>query len=154
MTKCAELDITPYLVKESQRPNFLPKHVKAMEFIRFETLVYDFAQNASEDYNGGYWDFVELPEVVNGQNLFFMFPKTSNPKKEFNCSHAENYYEGKMSDLAFGVACTLFALNTLAWAWAGKNNEHSRYYADQFHALKYWALDHIPDGIEVHRILD
>lgn len=154
MAKCAEFDVTPCIVKEQHRPNFLPKHVKAMEFIKFENLVYDFAQGASEDYKGAYWEFVELPIVVMGSKLFFMYPRTSKPEKVFNCQCAENYYDGKMSDLAFGAACTLYALNTLAWAWNGKNNEHSQYYSNQFHALKCWALDHIPDGIEVHRILD
>lgn len=153
--QATKFDIEPFIIKsEAARMEFLPRHVKGGGYIAFETAVYDFAQKSTADYKGGFWQFVELPYVVQGTKLFFMFPCSSNPQKVFHCTNPDNYYDGEMSDLAFGAACTLAVLNALAWAWNGKNREYSLFYSEHFHALKNWVLDNIPDGIEVHKILD
>ncbi len=126
-------------VADNRRSNFLHK-MTGNQFLRFEGLAYNLADNFSENYNGGYWDFYALD---NGG--FFM---ALDKKDTYRFVNAMNYTDIELDGVAFGAVITLFALGILA--------ERSQFVADKYYLLRD-AISNIFDketASKIYRAID
>lgn len=119
--------IAEAVLGEQQRKEFLTKHAGEF-FLHFEHYVYSLMDRASNDYGGGFWTFFELS---NGG--FYMRPDQPH---EFFMTWEDNFFEGKMSADAAGVAVTLMALNHYSFKPEGE------VFGEHFHRLRDFALQH------------
>ena len=115
---------------ERYRMNFLPK-MCGNSFLMFETALYNIAGSLSDNYNGGYWEFVQLKDVQNG---FYCFPDDD----AFECANNMNYASGFLDGRLFGVLVSLLALNSLAWKTKGIQQER---FVNTFHGVKDKIFD-------------
>ena len=115
-------------VEESQRLMTLPRHF-GNRLLTFEGAVYDFMRRFSPDYRGGFWDFIEL-----SNNGFYMSPEHEGT---FRFSVDTNGYEGEMSPDAAGITVCLFAYSHLSFRYC-----EDEVFADHFHRLREFAMDH------------
>ena len=115
-------------VDDAQRIHTLPRHF-GNRLLTFEGAVYDFMRRFSLDYRGGFWDFIELS---NGG--FYMAPQHEGT---FRFSVDTNGYEGEMSPDAAGIAVCLFAYSHLSFRYS-----EDQIFADHFHQLREFAMDH------------
>lgn len=93
--------MTPILVTESARLNFLPK-LFGNDYLISEILVYRIMETLTPAYNGGFWDFYNLP---NGSG--FMVPNMEGP---LSISWDGNGYEGTVSIKVAGIIATAHVL--------------------------------------------
>lgn len=127
-----------HIVAEDDRLDFLPeKFQNQLLLLNFDNYVFQFAEKLCREYNGGYWEFVELP---NG--AFFSYPDFDGFK---DCSCADNYAEGSLNGRLLGMICTLLALNHLTWA-IYKTNVKAADIAEEL----YFKLRGYIYGDEVH----
>lgn len=110
------------------RASTLPKRFPAM-FLVYESLVYRYLELFSNDYHGGYWEFVELS---NGG--FYMSLKSP---KTFRLYVASNGFEGELSADAASVVVNLFAQCHLV------NQHELDGLIDMYHALRDYACEHV-----------
>ena len=100
------------IVPESRRMTFLPKHFgKAM--MRVESRVYVYAEQALEDYSGGYWDFIEAEGDAGYMrpNVLKSNDKMLDPSKHrWRCTDFCNW-GGELSLDAIGLLLTTLAVN-------------------------------------------
>ena len=114
-------------VAEHQRLQTLPEHF-GRRMMQVEALVYQYMRELSRTYRGGYWHFYDLS---NGG--FYMAPSDDAQV----LIHVEgNDYEGSLSADAAGIVVSLFALCQLSAQY------QSRTFADHYHWLRDFALDH------------
>lgn len=100
-----------------------------------EAAIFDLAENTSEEYDGGCWNFV----ANDDGDLGFWYP-TDKDTYAVSC---ENYYENKAMDArAFGAALTLVTINQLIWSLYHLGNQAaSQVLSDKWHALRNWIFD-------------
>jgi hypothetical protein len=125
--------ITAGKVPESKRANLLYLAF-GKACVRFERLVYLFADQLCSEYTGGFWEFYLLS---NG--AFYM-----TPPDDMEVS-AANGFTGRMSADAVGIVVSLYAASALA--------EQSDRGIDAFHRLREFALDH-PESSAIFRAID
>jgi len=106
----------------------------------FELHVFCMASELSSGYRGGEWDFFSLS---NGGA--YMAPSDQEP---LFCKWDGNYFSGKLGADAFGIVCSLFALNVLLWRV--KDNDAL---IDMFHNLRAFAMEH-PEATQIFRAID
>lgn len=96
-------------VAKKDRLNFLPKMFENQPALLmfFENIVFNQARKLCPEYDGAYWEFVELD---NG--AFFIYPDFGGTKP---CSCAENWAKGELDGRTLGIICTMLALNHLTW---------------------------------------
>lgn len=150
--------ITATEVAETHRMTFLPGHLpwpantlpnlavaRTQDglYLRFEQLVYALTDHHSPDYNGGYWKYYQLS---NGG--WFICP----PAGEYAVQNPENFYDGRMSGEALGIAICMIALSRLAFAAVGRETVAEKL-SEDFHRLRDFALDHAEAG-EIMRFTD
>ena len=131
-------NITKKLYPESKRMEFLPKFV-GKKFMKYETMIYEYLDCASEDYNGGFWEFYTLS---NGG--FYMAVES---EKRFRMEWPDNYYEGEMSADAASIGVNLFVQNAFAWEVDAER------FTDAFHQLRDYAAEHA-EAPEIFRFID
>ncbi|MDC5711138.1 antirestriction protein [Vibrio europaeus] len=106
--------ITPSILNQEQRLNFFPSITK--QYIHFESAIYHFFRLFCGDYDGGFWEFVELD---NGGK--FLFPKG---EKTWNISNPYNHASFELSAEAAGVCITLVTYSFYAMtAWEKGDQE-------------------------------
>ena len=105
--------------------------------LSLEPLVYTFAGNLSNNYNGGYWEFYTLS---NGG--FYMAPDSDKP---FNVC-CENGYEGTLSADAFGITCCLYAYSHLSFT--------DEVFIDHYYWLREYMLDSHPEAEAILKAID
>ena len=93
-----------------------------------ENVVCNYARKLSDDYDSGYWEFVDLGKH-SLTNTFFMYPD----KEVYFCVNVDNYAEGYLSGELFGLIVSLFAINTMAFKMQGELREH---FVNLFHETK------------------
>jgi hypothetical protein len=72
--------------------------------LKIEPTIYHMADELSQDYHGGYWQFWRL------SNLGFYMAPTYPATFEVQ---AQNGYQGTLSADAFGIICCLYAYSRL-----------------------------------------
>lgn len=133
------------VVPDSERMSFLP-WLAGIAFAPFENSVYSWADNLSENYDGGFWEFVRCEN-----NTGYLVPTS---RETFRVNVAGNGFEGEMTAGAFGIVVTLFALNALSFAMHDKGDfKLSELFADRYHALLEFADQH-PESSSIFGAID
>ena len=125
-------------VDDSERIRALPRYF-GIRMTTFEGAVYDFMHRFAPDYRGGFWQFYELS---NGG--FYMAPD----RESYRFCVDTNGYEGVLSADAAGIAVCLFACSHLSF-----HDRGSDLFAERFHQLREFALDH-PESAEIFAAID
>lgn len=112
----------------------LPKKFPGI-FLVFESLVYRYLEVFSDDYKGGYWEFVDL------SNSGFYMSLNSNAR--FYLSIASNGFEGEMTADAASLVVNMFAIGQLA------NQHKTDHLIELYHLLREFVGEHP----EANRIL-
>jgi hypothetical protein len=97
-------------------------------------LIHTAVKN-SDEYRGGSWAFVTNDDGTLG--FWHPLDQASYPVA------CENYYDNlEMDAKSFGAACTLIAINRIAWAMHERGEPAlSRTASDLYHALRNWIFD-------------
>jgi antirestriction protein len=130
--------ITATLVPDNRRLDFLPLHFGERAMIKFETSVYGWMGNLCPNYNGGYWNYMELS---NGGA--FMCPSGVD---QFEFKVDGNGFDATVSAEVAGIISTAFALNGLLWQGYDSLNE-------KYEQLLQFISDH-PERATIRRALD
>ena len=125
-------------VPEAARRNFLFNHLK-MRSLAFESWVFTFAQNFSDQYSGGLWTFYELD---NGG--IYLAPAE---QRTWDVLVATNGFTGKLSSDAFGVMVSLFALNFIVCETPTDD------LIDKYYLLRDFACEH-PENVAIMGAID
>jgi len=136
-------------VTGAARLRFLPRLFR-QAYLAGEATVYDVAARLSADYCGGGWIFVEAD---NGGA--YLHPDT---EESYTVSVNSNGYGGTLSAQAFGIVCTLMALNHLTWRAHERRKdtgmaELMTHLVNAQERLKDLAAEHA-DGGKIYRAID
>jgi len=101
--------------------------------MRLEPTVYHFTSLLSEDYKGGYWEFLTL-----SNKGFYMAPQSETPYAV--C--CPNGYEGELSPDALGIVACLYAYSHLSFG----DGPFADACAQHYHWLREYALEHAEAG--------
>lgn len=129
-------------VAEKDRSNFLPKMFQNQPtlLMLFENIAFRQAHKLCPEYDGGYWEFVELD---NG--AFFIYPDFGGT---VDCSCAENWAEGELDGRVLGIICTMLALNHLTWLLFEDNSKAAEIANKLYFSLQDWIYrDETGDAI-------
>lgn len=99
--------ITTTIVPDDRRSEFLPRHFGERSMLMLEASVYAWMARLCPQYDGGFWNFVELS---NGGA--FMVP-TGRDRHEMHVDG--NGFEGVVDAEVAGIVATLFALDAMLW---------------------------------------
>ena len=114
------------VVPGDERLQFLPR-VFGRRFMQGESAVFDWMRRLCPDYNGGFWDFIDLS---NGG--FYLRLVTDKPLT----IHVDgNGFSGELSADAASIVVCLFAINELMFDGAHQLE-------DPYYALKDFGLQH------------
>lgn len=127
-------------VADANRLSFLPFYFGGAMLLA-EACVFKLAEQQSEDYRGGLWDFYEL---TNGG--CYMAP--SGPER-LRVKVRTNEYEGEMSRDAAGIVWTMFACSHLAFRFEAA----AELLSTRYHQLREFALEH-PEAREIMAAVD
>jgi hypothetical protein len=114
-------------IPDDERLQILSRHF-GRHMLTVEYAVYAFMRKLSNQYTGGYWNYLELS---NGG--FYMAPTHETP---FSVCIDTNGFEGQMSADAAGITACLFALSHLSF-----QIQHESI-ANHFHLLRAYVLEH------------
>ena len=123
----AATPITASRVPGHQRLQFLPRHFGRF-MLHVEQRIYDQMGELAPAYDGGTWEYWDLS---NGG--CYLMP----PVQEYRLAQPSNYFEGTVSAQAAGIIVTLYVMSHLSFAYP-----RERLFADHFHSLRTFALDH------------
>jgi len=139
--------VTATHVPGPQRMTFLPQFFGKF-FMQGEQLLFNWADRLSPQYSGGFWNFYTLS---NGG--FFAAPHMGVEKVEVRQNL--NGYEGSMSEQAFGVVVTLFALNHLIMSLYEKQADEDLIdqLSERYHLLHDF-IGTLPDASEIYSAID
>jgi hypothetical protein len=137
LTPAREIQATE--IPAGLRLRFLPRLVGQRYMLRFEGMLFDWAGRLCPAYNGGYWNFYELS---NGGG--YAVPRMG---ALVSVSVDGNGFDGSVTQDAFGVIVSLFALNDLA------ARTHDDKVIDLYHALRAFASEHA-EAAEIFRAID
>jgi len=118
----------------------------------FESALFSLASRLSKDYNGGSWKFVRVAETDEGRSLehpaIFMYPDVEEGTV-FHVVNADNYFEGDLDPITFGIGVTLMSLSAASFVDRTKRS------ATAFHALYDWLVK-VEDYVDpqLYRLID
>jgi hypothetical protein len=140
-TETTQTIVTRELVPEDQRLAVTEKFFGSLFPLELEPFIYGVADRLAEDYKGGYWDFFTL-----SNSSFYMTPSDDRTYYAI----CDNFYEGNLSSDAFGLTSCLYAYSHLSFAGTAS---FSHTYADMYHKLRQFMLDH-PDAQKILASID
>lgn len=114
------------VVPGDERMRFLPR-VFGRRFMQGEAAVFNWMRRLCRQYDGGYWDFIDLS---NGG--FYLRLVSEKPVALFVDG---NGFEGELSADAASIVVCMFAINALMF-----NGAHEL--EDAYYALREYALQH------------
>ncbi|EDS6807017.1 antirestriction protein [Salmonella enterica subsp. enterica serovar Legon] len=79
-----------------------------------EQMAINFMRKHCEGYDGGYWNYYEIPRGITGcitHPTGYITP----PEGTYRLEIPGNYFNAEVSADAAGIITTLFVLNQLAW---------------------------------------
>jgi len=123
------MSITATIVPENMRLSMFPKYFQ--NYVGVENAIYDMARSLSQDYDGGYWEFVVL-----SNNGFFIMPS----KKMYHVINGMNWSEEDMDEEAFGLTCTIMVMSH--YSFQVKNDTELESVVKNYDALREYAYDH------------
>lgn len=126
------------VVPHSKRLSFLPRKLPKA-YMHFERYVYQFASALIKEYDGGFWEFLELS---NGG--FYIRPSGYEKVTIFVPG---NHFEGRVSADAAGVIVCMFALCYIA------EDSEDNGVIELYFALKSFINDH-PEMSLIRRAID
>ena len=129
------------IVKESNRLNFIPKHLGIFGVQHFENLVYAITEKNDKNYNGGYWEFAEVGDG------FFMYPS----EERMYSAHSDYSICDTLDNIAFGMLVSFLALDQMMWELHRRGKDTDKI-INQWHALKNMLLDY--DAEQLYPIID
>ena len=132
--------ITATLVPETKRLDTADQHFGIRYPLVVEPMVYQFAEQLAETYNGGFWRFLRLS---NGG--FYMAPNLDEAFKII----ADNGYVGNMTADALGITACLYAFSNLSFN-EGKFGENC---GRHYHWLFDFAMQH-PEAAAIRAAID
>ena len=97
-----------HLITDNKRMGWVPSWLPRA-FLPFEIAVYNLANDYCADYRGGYWEFAE----DDATQARFMFPHSDQPT--LHVINPDNYFEGDLTPLEFGMGVCLIALSHLSF---------------------------------------
>jgi hypothetical protein len=117
--------------------------------VRFEQTVLALARQLASEYQGGYWEFMEVKEGVVfeeecGQEGAVFLGLKGN--EEFEISNQNSQSMTKMDGFGFGLYITFLAVNDLMWKFQGEEK-----FITYYHALKNVIIDY---DIELYSLID
>jgi len=115
---------------DNQQRLAVPYEIYGLNFVRVESVIFDFAARLCRDYDGAFWRFML---VSNG--AFYACP-AENKLFTVRC---ENGFEGTMSADAFGLTCVLYSTSHLSFDGSGKLAQAC---GEQHHLLRDWMAQH------------
>jgi hypothetical protein len=121
--------IVPERLRPTFIPNLLANNLKAL--LNFENLIYQFMNKFTEEYNGGYWEFVTFE---NGAKAMIL-----NYEKVVPCNHEENYFSGEMSFRSLSLACNLMVCSHMSFMTFGQTQENL---GNNYHLLRDVSFEH------------
>lgn len=125
------------VVPGDERMRFLPR-VFGRRFMQGEATIFTWMRRLCADYNGGYWDFVDLS---NGG--FYLRLVTDKPLKLYV---EGNGFDGEFSADAASIVVCMFAINELMFDGAHELD-------DAYYALRDYAIQH-PECRSILRAID
>lgn len=109
------------LIPNNKREYFYPQLTAGnlRDMMALENFFYNRMTRSSDNYAGGYFDFVKFP---NGAVAALLRPATD---KKWDVEGVDNHYSGQMTPLAFSAACFALACNRLAHATSDMKSRQS-----------------------------
>ena len=95
-----------------------------------EPTIYAFADNLSEDYHGGYWEFYVL-----STGGFYMAPLSD---RRFHVA-CDNQFEGDLSADALGITVCLYSCSHLSFSGTPRLADTCN---NQYHLLREYVFEH------------
>ena len=126
-------------VPGTKRIEFLPR-LFGRQMLLVEQNVYAHLSRLSADYQGGFWDFIDLS---NGGG--YLAPSNS---RGYRIVVEGNGFCGTLDADCAGIVATLFALSHLSMHYPSVAR-----LADRFHQLRDFACEH-PDGNLIFAAID
>ena len=120
------------VVPDCIRMDFLPAKFKGNinAFLSFENAVYREAGKMCNDYEGGYWEFVESKEG----NAFFMHPDSDDTS--YTISNINTYQDYEVDGRIFGMLASWIVFSHASFAFEHKDPSASAMFANYYHALR------------------
>jgi hypothetical protein len=123
--------ITSSILGQDDRLRFFPSITK--QYIFFEQAIYHFFEKMCEDYDGAYWEFVELD---NGGK--FLYPLGKETWFLINANTQESH---ELSAIAAGICVTLVTLSYYAMsAWERGDQEELNKLSNLEHQLYQFSI--------------
>lgn len=138
MTTQNQTTITATRVPDELRMNFLPRFFGENFMLQGENAVYNFMDQLSPSYSGGFWNYYELS---NGG--FYMSLDDDDPML---VEVDGNGFSDQMSADAASIVANLYALGALA------THFHEGRFADHYYALRDYACQHLEASIILRAI--
>lgn len=145
MTATPEQDqpVSAILVTNEKRLDFLPECFGIRLMMPAESAVYSWMRELNNAYTGAYWNFYKLS---NGG--FYLAPELKGP---LTFDVVSNGNKCDVSADAAGIITTLYALNQLAFDYAGYKEGDAM--ADAYHLLRDFAGMHA-EANSIYRAID
>lgn len=130
-----------------------------------EQMAIHFMRLHCANYDGGYWDFYEIPRGISGQIASWTNVCTSRPtgyiappEGTYPLAIPGNYFEAEVSADAAGLITTLFVLNQLSWKVSEMGSRYAltcQTLTDRQDALKdYISIIQHPESHLIFRAID
>ena len=123
-----QLDTIP--VEEKDRLDFLPKYLGVQHMMAFESMIYAFADELIEGYQGGHWEFYEIDRGM------FMAPKEDG----LLIVRSPNGSAYALPAIEAGIVVCLFAFSNFAFHLY-ERHENTDNMAIYSYALKDYMSD-------------
>lgn len=130
-----------------------------------EQMAINFMRLHCANYDGGYWDFYEIPRGISGQIATWTNACTSRPtgyiappEGTYQLAIPGNYFDAEVSADAAGLITTLFVLNQLSWKVSAMGNQYAltcQALTERQDALKdYISIIQHPESHLIFRAID
>jgi len=95
----------------------------------FESLIFTLAGEYSDAYNGGHWSIAFIGTEQSFDNSFPIVPNDAG--ETISVCNPMNYFEGEMTNRAFGLAIFMMALSATSF----KGNQAAHNAAEIYHLI-------------------
>ncbi|MFC0510560.1 antirestriction protein [Asaia spathodeae] len=119
-------------VSEENRMRFTPMLFGPRLYLQGEATVFGMASRFCDEYKGGFWEFIELPDGGG-----FMYPEMGEETVSISIL-SNGFRSSAVSPVAVGIICTLFTLSHLSMA----SPYSTELLSDRYHQLRAFADTH------------
>jgi len=108
--------VSPFITPDVYRAHILPD--MSRHYLLLENMIYGLAEQHCALYRGGYWEMIRAPH--EGQVARFIYPDSIGDA--VLVVNPDNYFEGVLNAVEFGIGLTLIALSRIAIT---KDDQHA-----------------------------